>query len=208
MRTVTIVATIVVAAALAIPAAQPARAGMIEDCVQDDDRELKISGCTAVIQAGIFTDNPRKLALTYLFRGLVYGDDRRAIQDFDEVIRLDPEGGYDFTHWAYINRGVRYRNLGEHRRAIQDFDQAIRLDSGDAPAYHERGTTYNELGEHRRAVEDWERAIQLHGAPVVKMWQNRLKGKGLYSGAIDGNYGPDTKRALLACARDPDCWAD
>jgi hypothetical protein len=52
---------------------------------------------------------------------------------------------------------------------------------------------------------DWEQAIQIDGAPRAKWWQEYMKGKGQYSGAIDGIFGPATRRALLACAIDPAC---
>jgi hypothetical protein len=30
----------------------------------------------------------------------------------------------------------------------------------------------------------------------------------MYAGAIDGVFGPDMRRALMACAVDPACWDD
>ena len=46
--------TIVPAATLAalLALAQPARAGMAEDCAQARDQDLSIGGCTAVIRSG------------------------------------------------------------------------------------------------------------------------------------------------------------
>ena len=43
------------------------------------------------------------------------------------------------------------------------------------------------------------------GEARAKGWQKYLKGKGHYAGAIDGIYGPGTRRGLMACARDPAC---
>jgi tetratricopeptide (TPR) repeat protein len=142
-------------------------------------------------------------ALAYFSRGNGYralGEHARAIEDYDQALRLNPGDAY-----AYYNRGLGYDDLGEHRRAIEDYDQALRLDPGDADAYNSRGIAYKRLAEYERAVGDWEKALQLDGATRVKRWQKFLKGKDHYSGAIDGVYGPAMRRALLACARDPEC---
>ena len=46
----------------------------------------------------------------------------RAIKDYDETIRLDPQDAR-----AYYSRGNAYGKLGQTERANQDFDEAIRL---------------------------------------------------------------------------------
>ena len=81
---------------------------------------------------------------------------QRAIQDYDEAIRLNPE----FTQ-AYNYRGFAYDNLGQHQRAIQNFDEAIRLDPKLAPAYANRGGAYTLLGMDAEAQQDIERAVEL-----------------------------------------------
>jgi tetratricopeptide (TPR) repeat protein len=63
-------------------------------------------------------------------RGLAYrakGEHDRAIQDYDEAIKLNPNLAI-----AFYNRGLAYGAKGQHDRAIQDFDQAIRLNPSDA----------------------------------------------------------------------------
>ena len=118
--------------------AAPARAGMVEDCSQELDRGLGISGCTAVIRSGQYSG--KNLAAAYSNRGGAYfslGDHARAIEDYDQALRLDPDDTV-----AYSNRGRAYDNLGEYRRAIQDYDQALRLDPGNAYAYTSRGAAY------------------------------------------------------------------
>ena len=47
----------------------------------------------------------------------------RAIADFDQAIKLDPNCAV-----AYHDRGLAYRDKGDNDRAIADFDQAIKLD--------------------------------------------------------------------------------
>ena len=55
----------------------------------------------------------------------------RAIEDYNESIRLDPENAQ-----AYNNRGVVFSAHGRHQEAINDFDQAIRIDDQFAHAYN------------------------------------------------------------------------
>jgi tetratricopeptide (TPR) repeat protein len=94
-----------------------------------------IDGCTAVIQSG---QEPReKLATAFDNRGVAYklkGQYDRALQDYEQAIRLNPSNAN-----AYNNRGVIYRIKGEYGRAIADYDEAIWLKNGDLPpAYYNR----------------------------------------------------------------------
>jgi lipoprotein NlpI len=92
-------------------------------------------------------------------RGVTYnykGDYERAIQDYNQVIRLRP----DYAA-AYNNRGLVYHEKGEYDRAIQDFDQAIRLKPGYAEAFESRGSSYLARGDYDRAIQDYGQAIKL-----------------------------------------------
>ena len=90
---------------------------------------------TAIIQSG---QEPReKLATAFDNRGVAYrrkGEYDRALQDYEQAIRLNPSNAY-----AYNNRGIIYRINGEYARAIADYDEAIWLKNGDFPAaYYNR----------------------------------------------------------------------
>jgi Flp pilus assembly protein TadD len=50
------------------------------------------------------------------------GQHERAIEDYDEAIRLDPKDAY-----AYNNRGLAYRNQGQQELADRDFAKAEEL---------------------------------------------------------------------------------
>ncbi len=142
-------------------------------------------------------------AITYNGRGAAYrqlGETARAIVDYGKALRIDP--GYAK---AYYNRGIAYDELGRYRRAIADYGEAIRIDPGYASAHQNRGVSYENLGDFDRAARDWERAIRIDGASRARWWQKYMKGKGHYSGAIDGIFGPGTRRGLMACARNPAC---
>ena len=58
------------------------------------------------------------VALTYGKKG----DHDKAIADFTEAIRLNPNDAE-----AYYSRGCEYFEKGDHDRAIADFTEAIRL---------------------------------------------------------------------------------
>jgi tetratricopeptide (TPR) repeat protein len=66
----------------------------------------------------------------------------RAIADFNEAIRLDPN-----TAPAYRNRGDAYRNKGDKDRAIHDYNQAIGLDPNDAFAFCNRGRVKRNIND-------------------------------------------------------------
>ena len=106
---------------------------------------------------------------------------------------------------AYKHRANAYANLNKYRLAIQDYDQALLIDPANDRVYNGRGDAYGSLGEYEHAVKDWEKAIRIDGVSATTWWQAKLKIKGYYSGAIDGIFGPGTRRGLLACARDPNC---
>src|SRR6266478_6639873 len=76
----------------------------------DDNPDLRIGGCTAIIQAG--RETTENLAVAFSTRGSAYnakGDNDRAIQDTDQAIRLNPNNAT-----AYYNRGNAYRAKGDN----------------------------------------------------------------------------------------------
>jgi tetratricopeptide (TPR) repeat protein len=103
-----------------------------------------IDGCTAVIQS--VQETSEKLATAFDNRGVAYklkGQYDRALQDYEQAIRLNPSNAN-----AYNNRGIIYRIKGEYGRAIADYDEAIWLKNGDFPAaYYNRALAYADKGE-------------------------------------------------------------
>jgi tetratricopeptide (TPR) repeat protein len=88
----------------------------------------KIAGCTRLIESGGQT--PRQTAITLANRAMAYtwqNDIDRAIADFSEAIRLDP----DFPNWRYA-RGMQYEKKGQHQLALADLNEAVRLRPGTA----------------------------------------------------------------------------
>jgi tetratricopeptide (TPR) repeat protein len=123
----------------------------------DSDPDLSISSCTAIIQSG--KETRKKLAVTYHNRGIAYGNKGqydRAIADFDQAIRLNPNDA-DF----FRNRGSVYADKKQYDRAIEDFSQAIRLNPNDIAAFVNRGGTYVNKGRFDLAIRDYDQGIRL-----------------------------------------------
>ena len=80
----------------------------------------------------------------------------RAIEDYDEAIRLDPQLAN-----AYLGRGVASGALGQYERALQDLDEAIRLDPQNTAAYAGRALVHTLLGKDVEAQQDVDRAVEL-----------------------------------------------
>ena len=119
--------------------------------------DLRISGCTTLIQSGRETQS--NLAVAFDDRGNAYkakGEIDRAIQDYDEAIRLKPDDAK-----AFLNRGTAYKAKGEIDRAIQDYDEAIRLEPYLTGAFLSRGNAYQVKGDYGRAIENYDQAIYL-----------------------------------------------
>ena len=90
------------------------------------------------------------------------GDYDRAIQEYDEAIRLDPNYAA-----AFNNRGIAYRAKRDYGRAIADYDRAIRLNPNNAAFFNNRGGAYRDSGEHDRAIQDYTEAIRLNPTYVL-----------------------------------------
>ena len=112
-----------------------------------------------VIGSGLPTPTPAIDATVYYKSGVAsLGklDYTKAIGDFTEAIRLDP----NYTH-AYTDRGAAYSKKGDYAKAISDFSEAIRLDSNFALAYYNRGLAYANKGNYDKAISDYTEAIRL-----------------------------------------------
>jgi lipoprotein NlpI len=154
-----------------------ARQHELDDCAgSDPDRSIAVY--TRIPQG---RGEPAKNdAIACNNRGLAYrdkGELDRAIADFNEAVRLDPEFAL-----AYNNRGLAYRDKGEFDRAIADFNEAIRLEPKFAVAFNSRGFTYDRKGERDRAIADYTEAIRLDPKFAVA-FRNRGRAY-LYAGTL------------------------
>jgi tetratricopeptide (TPR) repeat protein len=192
MRLISLIAVVVLVSSLAAPA----RADMVEDCNQDRDQDLTISGCTAVIRSGQYSG--KNLVIAYYNRGNAYrrlGDPARAIEDLDEALRLEPGDAS-----AYNNRAWTLYLLGRNAEALWDADRSLLLRPGNAAIIDTRAHVLAALGRRNEALGEFERIMRVGGTDWVRMYQEALAKHGYYRGAIDGGgYGPQTRAAMAAC---------
>jgi hypothetical protein len=83
------------------------------------------------------------------------GHRQRAIDCFNEAIRLNPQDGE-----AFEQRAALYAELGRADEALADCDRAIALDLADVKAYRIRGTIYAARGNHARAIENFGHILE------------------------------------------------
>jgi tetratricopeptide (TPR) repeat protein len=120
--------------------------------------QQKLESCTLLIEPGGQSSQTRVAALNS--RGNVHLSLRnydRAIDDYNEAIRLDPAYAIGFN-----NRGLAYQRKGQIDRAIEDYDEAIRLNPAYALAFANRATARQSKGRLDLAIEDSDKAIGLN----------------------------------------------
>jgi len=134
-----------------------------EDCADDaENSDQKIAGCSRVIVDN--TANTSKRAQAYRSRGAAYYDKSdydRAIADFSEAMKLDPNIVPPSFALAYNRRGLAYVEKKDYDLAIADYGEAIKLDSSSAEVYKNRGTAYNIKQDYDRAIPDFDQALKL-----------------------------------------------
>jgi tetratricopeptide (TPR) repeat protein len=162
---------------------------------------------------------------------LTSGDARRAIDEFDRAVELDPryaEAWHDRAlAWqglgrfdravrddtraidlrptyaaAYNGRGAAYRSLRQFEPALRDCTKAVELAPRHPDAYNNRGNIYYDLGQYDRAVRDLTRAIDLR-PDFSKAYVTRAA---CYRalGAYDKAWADVKACEALGCEVDPD----
>ena len=112
--------------------------------------------------------NAQQMAEAAIDRGIEFfdqGDPERAIEEYTEAIRLEPNNS-----WAYYFRGWSYGSTDRFDLAIADFDQVIRLEPNFSAAYYYRGlihfnkglNTDNKKSEYDLAIADFDQALRLN----------------------------------------------
>jgi tetratricopeptide (TPR) repeat protein len=89
-------------------------------------------------------------------RAAAKGDLDRAVQNFNEAIRIDPK----FPD-SYSERGQALFKLGETERALADYSAAIQRNPQHAAALRARGMAYLYRGSTDLALADLSRAVDL-----------------------------------------------
>jgi tetratricopeptide (TPR) repeat protein len=120
--------------------------------------DARIDGCTAIIHDG--QRSTHALTVAHNNRGNAYaakGDYDRAIQDFDQSIRLNGSYAKPFN-----NRGVAYLKKGEYDLAIEAFGEAIKRNPDYGEAFANRAATHLKKNAYDRAAQDYDEAIRLN----------------------------------------------
>jgi tetratricopeptide (TPR) repeat protein len=120
--------------------------------------QQRLQSCTLLIESAGQSSQTRVAALNS--RGNVHLSQRnydRAIDDYNEAIRLDPAYAIGFN-----NRGLAYQRKGLIDRAIEDYDEAIRLNPAYALAFANRAAARQIKGRVDLAIEDSDKAIGLN----------------------------------------------
>jgi Flp pilus assembly protein TadD len=86
---------------------------------------------------------------------LKVGQFGRAIDDYDEGIRLAPTYGP-----LFVGRGAAYLRTGQLQKALLDLDVAARLTPDDPKIFNNRGTAYFSMGQTDLAIRDYTEAIR------------------------------------------------
>jgi tetratricopeptide (TPR) repeat protein len=152
--------SIVTATLIMLGLAVPASATFLDDiadCNQGADSDLRVDGCSGLIESGRLAGN--NLAIAHVNRGNAYNAIREidhAIADYDKAIEIKP----DYAP-AYYNRGIAHFEQGDLVLAIADYDKAIEIDRDDPDTYDSRGFAYADLRDYERAIADFDQAIAL-----------------------------------------------
>jgi tetratricopeptide (TPR) repeat protein len=158
--------------------------GTIEEIVRqcnDRDPDLRISGCTGLIQSGRETSPPG-----FAFRNRAEGysdkqDGQRAIADYTQAIQIDPN-----DIGALRGRGFWYAVLYDYVHAVEDLTKVLQHDPNDREALNNRGSAFLHLRDYDRALADLNRCIQLDPNDTGAL-QNRavtFMAKGNFDAAI------------------------
>jgi tetratricopeptide (TPR) repeat protein len=153
-----------------------------QNCVNADN-DSRIAACTAILDKGGRESNKQRVN-AYNERGLAYGNKGqhdKALQDFDEALRLDPQNAM-----IHNNRGWAFNNKGDPDHAIRDLDEAIRLNPKFAVAFNNRGYSYLNKSDYDRAIHDFDDAIRFN-PKYANAFNNRgrsFTAKGQYDRAL------------------------
>jgi lipoprotein NlpI len=189
-------------------------------CLEEKNPDLTIHYCSRAIRSGQLSD--LELANSFHGRGIAYGrigDYDRAIQDFDQALRLN------LNHAdAFNNRGLAYQFKKDYDRAIQDYDQALRLNPNHADAFTNRARARFYQGKFAEAGSDFAKAVGLAPSdPYTVLWlylaearagkdgrpdltrnAPRLSPKEWPAPVVSLYLGSITPQAVLDAAKDPD----
>jgi len=85
-----------------------------------------------------------------------YGNDKAAIQYFQQAIKLDPN-----RSGAYFAQGISYGQLGDFAKAVPLIDRAIKMEPHNGLYFYGRGRVHLLAGDEEKAMADFKKAAEL-----------------------------------------------
>lgn len=146
--------------ALAAPASAQDLTWAVNQCLNESKTfgyDQIIAGCTAIIQSGRLP--PVQLSAVIEMRGNAYdekADYTRAMADYNEAIRLNPQSAT-----AFYNRAISLSRQDNERAALPDYNRAVALNPQLADGFLQRAYTNGKLGNLAAARADADRFDQL-----------------------------------------------
>jgi tetratricopeptide (TPR) repeat protein len=135
------------------------------------DLDLKIEGCTGVIQSVLETRKAH--AIAYSNRGAAYADKGlydKAIADLTQAIALAPSDAD-----AYNGRAWAYHLEREDAKGLPDAEKAVSLAPDDADSLDTRAEIYERLGRRAEAIADYRKVLKL-ASPASQAGGNARSG--------------------------------
>ena len=91
------------------------------------------------------------------------GNHERAIEYFQEAIRIDPNFAF-----AWDNIGIAYRRLNQYDKAIEAYNKSLELDPYGMMPLQNIAIAYQYKKEYKKAIEAFEKLGKVHpGSPEV-----------------------------------------
>lgn len=144
---------------------------VVEACINekgDTPPRRIIQACTESLDQDIFDGNTRFFLFASRAAGyFAAGDKQRALDDYNEAIKLAPHNAY-----VYYNRGVFYSAQSDNDAALRDFDSAIGFNPKLVPALRQRARIYLTRANFIDARADYSRAIGLQ-PKTAALWSER-----------------------------------
>jgi tetratricopeptide (TPR) repeat protein len=111
-------------------------------------------------------------AYTFSSSGISYLESNqfdRAIRNFDQAIKLDP----NYID-ALVSRCFARAIVGQLEQALTDCNESLRLKPNSVEAFENRGLTHLKLGQFEKAINDYDTALK-----IDRSQERSLYGRGL-----------------------------